>query len=50
MRPHDDAGTLTQDSYTIDADDAEEFAPYLRHRTLPELRTLLARFSEPAAV
>lgn len=35
---HDDAGTATRDVYTIDADDAEEFAAYLRHRTLPELR------------
>jgi hypothetical protein len=39
--PHLDGGMLTRDSYTIDADDAEEFADYLRHRTLPELRELV---------
>ncbi|WP_164518891.1 hypothetical protein [Sphingomonas sp. ABOLG] len=46
MLPHDDAGTLTEDMYTIDAADAEEFADYLRDRTLPELRELVDRFSE----
>ncbi len=42
IMPHDDAGTLTEDAYTIDADDAEEFASYLRSRTIPDLRDLLS--------
>lgn len=49
LLPHDDAGKLTEDMYTIDADDAEEFAIYLRDRLLPELRELVARFSKAAA-
>ena len=49
LMPHDDAGKLTDDVYTIDADEPEEFAHYLRSRTLPELRRILTRFSEPAA-
>lgn len=40
LMPHDDAGVMTEDVYTIDADQPEEFAGYLRHRTLPELREL----------
>lgn len=50
LMPHDDAGTLTEDVWTIDADDPEEFADYLRSRLLPELRELLARFREPATI
>ncbi|MES3044005.1 hypothetical protein [Sphingomonas faeni] len=49
MMPHDDAGTLTEDAYTIDADDADEFASYLRRRTIPELQCLLSPSFEVAA-
>lgn len=49
LMPHDDAGTLTEDAWTIDADEPGEFADYLRTRLLPELRELLARFRKPAA-
>lgn len=42
LMPHVDAGVMTEDVYTIDADQPDEFASYLRHRTLPELRELLA--------
>lgn len=49
LMPHDDDGTLTEDSWTIDADDADDFAFYLRERTLPELRDLVARFPAPAS-
>ncbi len=45
IMPHDDVGTLTEGVYTIDADDAEDFADQLYNRTFPELRPLLARFS-----
>lgn len=38
--PHLENGVLTCDSYTTDAEDAEEFAVHLRNRTLPELPTL----------
>jgi hypothetical protein len=40
VMPHFDGTSLTRDSYTVDADDAEEFADYLRSYTLPELREL----------
>lgn len=51
VMPHLDGATLTRDSYTIDAYDAEEFAYYVRTRTVPELRELLAAHSslDPAA-
>jgi hypothetical protein len=51
VMPHLHNGALTRDSYTVDADDAEEFADYLRHRTIPELRDLLRAHGElePAA-
>lgn len=49
LMPHDDEGTLTEDAWTIDADDADEFADYLRSNVLPELRELRTKFSEPAA-
>jgi hypothetical protein len=51
VMPHLQNGALTRDSYTVDADDAEEFADYLRHRTLPELRDLQRAHGElePAA-
>jgi hypothetical protein len=49
LMPHDDEGVLTQDVWTIDADDAEEFADYLRTSVLPELREMLAKFAAPAA-
>lgn len=41
VMPHIVDGKLTRDGYTIDADDAAEFAEYLRRRTLPELRELV---------
>lgn len=46
LMPHDDAGVLTEDSWTIDADDAEEFAMYLRDRTVPEIRETVAALSQ----
>jgi hypothetical protein len=49
MMPHDDSGLMTEDVYTIDADDPEEFGDYLRTRTLPELRELLGRDAEAVA-
>lgn len=42
VMPHLDGATLTRDSYTIDAYEADEFADYVRSRTIPELRELLA--------
>lgn len=51
LMPHREGAILTRDSYTIDADDADEFADYLRSRTVPELRELVAAHSrlDPAA-
>lgn len=41
VMPHPSGERLTRDSYTIDADEAEKFADYVRNRTLPELRDLV---------
>lgn len=45
LMPHDDKGTLTEDAYTVDADDPQEFADYLRRRVLPECVELKQRFT-----
>lgn len=45
LMPHDDKGTLTEDAYTVDADDPQEFADYLRRRVLPECVDLKQRFA-----
>ncbi len=45
LMPHDDKGTLTEDAYTVDADDPREFADYLRRRVLPECIELKQRFA-----
>ena len=50
VMPHDDQGTLTKDSWSIDAEDASDFAEYLRDRTLPELIDLQARFGIRAEI
>lgn len=49
LMPHEDGDAITQDVWTIDADDADMLADYLRDRTLPELRSLRARFGVPIA-
>ncbi len=38
MMPHVDEGVMTEDVFTIDADQPDDLARYLRDRTLPELR------------
>lgn len=43
LMDHDDAGTMTRDRYTIDADDPAEFASYLRTSVLPDMRKERAR-------
>ncbi|MFD1787567.1 hypothetical protein ACFSC3_08285 [Sphingomonas floccifaciens] len=48
--PHLENGILTRDSYTIDADGAEEFADYLRNRTLPELREVVRAQRTPESI
>jgi len=49
LMPHIDAGTLTEDTYVMDANDADEFASYLRERVLLETRQLLAKSVELVA-
>ena len=50
VMPHLEGTTVTRASYTIDAFDAEEFADYLRNRTLPEVRGILQARATPESV
>lgn len=49
LMPHDDKGVLTEDAYTVDADDPEEFGDYVRRRVLPELVELKKQFASATA-